>query len=49
VLRLDGLRSAAVSDFFFFILDLFQEFHHVVKVFLELRRVAMDLGFKRRV
>ena len=42
VLRLDGLRAAALADALFFILDLRQAIDHLAAVFLERRGIGID-------
>ena len=45
VLRLDGLRAAALANLFFFILDFREEIYHAAVVFFKIRRFRLHAGF----
>jgi len=48
VLGFDGFCAAALADFFFFVLDGGEEFHHALGILFEFGRFCVDGGFQNR-
>ena len=48
MLGFDGFGAAALADFFFFVFDGGEEFHHALGIFLEIGGFCVDGGFQDR-